>query len=174
MGVNVNPVDSVTGVALNTLLLWYKSEWVCAWATLSSNATVILVPWQGEGVVLTPWWPKSSERCCDPPVNSPASDLLDWVDMPYAKCDVVTETWSGTKRVTFFGSVWLTPHPLTKKKSLNKVTTSHSRAKYNSCTPCAARYPSFVVFKGCATGRTNLRNIHSGWIVWQKSRILRR
>ena len=59
---------------------------------------------------------------------------------------------------------------LTKWPSLNKVTTSHSRAKYNSCTPCAARYPSVVFFEGPATGRTNLRNIHSGWIAWQKSR----
>ena len=59
---------------------------------------------------------------------------------------------------------------LTKWPSLNKVTTSHSRAKYNSCTPCAARYPSVVVFEGRATGTTNLRNIHSGWIAWQKSR----
>ena len=59
---------------------------------------------------------------------------------------------------------------LTKWPSLNKVTTCHSRAKYKSCTPCAARYPSVVVFEGRATGTTNLRNIHSGWIAWQKSR----
>ena len=114
MGVDVDPVGSIAGVALNvvTLRLWYKSEWVCTWATLSSKATVILVPWQGEGVVLTPWWPKSSERCCDLPVNSPASDLLNWVDMPSAKCDVATETrsetMSGTERVTVLGFVWLT------------------------------------------------------------------
>ena len=50
------------------------------------------------------------------------------------------------------------------------MTTSHSQGRYNSCTPCAARYLSVVFFEGRATGRANLRNIHSGWIAWQKSR----
>ena len=64
------------------------------------------------------------------------------------------------------------PRPLTKWISSNKVTTIQSHAITNNCTPCGARYPSVVVFEGRATGRTNLRNIHPGWTVGQKSQAL--
>ena len=66
------------------------------------------------------------------------------------------------------------PRPLTKWTYLNKVTTSHSQSKTNSCANSCQVRPGTQVsfFDGRAKGRTNPRNIHSVQIVRQKYRTM--